>query len=182
MHCKISANSGFSKYLRTKIAIGFALICFEILINFIVFLCYWYSFRSHRAPYDLLNFQVLGAFWYLSSIERETTCWRKACNSNKSEECITSLFRCDEKKIFDSLLNVSCPIKTPNTTLFDFGIYHDALDSGIVESMDFPQKLFYCFWWGLQNLRYEYNKLKMVLFNNMKHTINILKAFVYVLV
>lgn len=117
---------------------------------------------------------MLGGFWYLSSIERETTCWRRACNnSNKSEECIHSSFHCDEKKNFDSLLNASCPIKTPNTTLFDFGIYHDALDSGIVESMDFPQKLFYCFWWGLQNLRYEYNKLKMVLFNNVKHTISI---------
>lgn len=101
----------------------------------------------------MLASHVLGAFWYLSSIERETMCWRKACNnSNNSEECIRSSFHCDEKQNFDLLLNLSCPIKTPNTALFDFGIYHDALDSGIVESMDFPQKLFYCFWWGLQNL------------------------------
>ncbi|KAL8148401.1 cyclic nucleotide-gated ion channel 1-like [Apium graveolens] len=101
----------------------------------------------------MLASHVLGGFWYLSSIERETTCWRKACNnSTNSEDCIHSSFHCDENKNFDSLLNVSCPIKTPNKTLFDFGIYHDALDSGIVESMDFPQKLFYCFWWGLQNL------------------------------
>lgn len=123
---------------------------------------------------------MIGAFWYLSSIERETTCWRKACN--KSKECIHSSFNCDHKINFDSLLNVSCPIKTPNTTIFDFGIYHDALDSGIVESMDFPQKLFYCFWWGLQNLRYGYDKLKMVLLNNIKHTVGILKAFVCILV
>ncbi|GLT53352.1 hypothetical protein SLA2020_266300 [Shorea laevis] len=37
-------------------------------------------------------------------------------------------------------------------TLFDFGIFLDALQSGVVESTDFPQKLFYCFWWGLRNL------------------------------
>lgn len=64
---------------------------------------------------------------------------------------------------YDTFLNTSCPIKTPNTTRFDFGIFLNALDSGVVESMDFPQKFFYCFWWGLQNLRYESDKLKMVL-------------------
>ncbi|KAK4539349.1 hypothetical protein RGQ29_031928 [Quercus rubra] len=26
----------------------------------------------------------------------------------------------------------------------------------VVESIDFPQKLFYCFWWELVNLRYTY--------------------------
>ncbi|MED6144313.1 Cyclic nucleotide-gated ion channel 1 [Stylosanthes scabra] len=41
---------------------------------------------------------------------------------------------------------------SPNTTLFDFGIFLDALQSGVVASEDFPQKFFYCFWWGLQNL------------------------------
>ena len=120
-----------------------------------------------------MNFQVLGAFWYLSSIERETTCWREACQNSK--DCIRSSFHCDDKKNFDLLLNASCPIKTPNTTIFDFGIYHDALNSGIVESKDFPQKLFYCFWWGLQNLRYEYNKLKIVWYNNIKHVIGYLR-------
>ncbi|KAF5947553.1 hypothetical protein HYC85_013510 [Camellia sinensis] len=50
------------------------------------------------------------------------------------------------------LLNTSCPIQTPNTTHFDFGIFLSALQSGIVGSTDFPQKFFYCFWWGLQNL------------------------------
>ncbi|CAJ1974374.1 unnamed protein product [Sphenostylis stenocarpa] len=39
-----------------------------------------------------------------------------------------------------------------NTTLFNFGIFLDALQSGVVESRDFPQKFFYCFWWGLRNL------------------------------
>ncbi|MBA0709109.1 hypothetical protein Golax_024173 [Gossypium laxum] len=49
-------------------------------------------------------------------------------------------------------LNQSCPIQTPNTTLFNFGIFLNALQSGVVESENFPEKFFYCFWWGLQNL------------------------------
>ncbi|GFP81086.1 putative cyclic nucleotide-gated ion channel 13 [Phtheirospermum japonicum] len=43
------------------------------------------------------------------------------------------------------ILNNSCPIQNANATLFDFGIFLDALQSGIVETKDFPQKLFYCF-------------------------------------
>nr|POE80363.1 cyclic nucleotide-gated ion channel 1 [Quercus suber] len=40
----------------------------------------------------------------------------------------------------------------PNTTLFDFGIFLDALQSGTVASKDFPRKFAYRFWWGLRNL------------------------------
>jgi cyclic nucleotide gated channel len=102
---------------------------------------------------------VLGAFWYLFSIEREATCWQNACGNNTT--CNSSSLFCDSKAVgdmkgVDSFLNSSCPVQTPNTTLFDFGIFLDALDSGVVESTDFPQKLFYCFWWGLRNLRCAY--------------------------
>jgi cyclic nucleotide gated channel len=56
-----------------------------------------------------------------------------------------------------SFLDNYCPIITPNETVFNFGIFLDALQSGVVSSsMDFRQKFFYCFWWGLQNLRYVY--------------------------
>ncbi|KAK6794605.1 hypothetical protein RDI58_008058 [Solanum bulbocastanum] len=99
----------------------------------------------------MLASHVLGAFWYLFSIERESTCWQRACG-NTSACHHSSLYCDDDHSDFIKLLNDSCPIETPNTTLFDFGIFHEALKSGVVESMDFPQKLFYCFWWGLQNL------------------------------
>uniref|UniRef100_A0A5B6YPF2 Putative cyclic nucleotide-gated ion channel 1 n=1 Tax=Davidia involucrata TaxID=16924 RepID=A0A5B6YPF2_DAVIN len=99
----------------------------------------------------MLASHVLGGFWYLFSIERETTCWQKACVNNQS--CANASLYCNDSSEFLTYLNNSCPIQTPNTTLFDFGIFLDALQSGVVEeSMDFPQKLFYCFWWGLQNL------------------------------
>jgi cyclic nucleotide gated channel len=89
----------------------------------------------------------------LFSIERETNCWRKACGKNSG--CKPELLFCDRDVVGDvTFLDDHCPIQTPNETIFNFGIFLDALQSGVVlSSMDFPQKFFYCFWWGLQNLR-----------------------------
>lgn len=98
----------------------------------------------------MLASHVLGAFWYLVSIERETTCWKKACGNLST--CIHESLYCDNGGSNSWFLNESCPIKSSNTTLFDFGIFLDALQSGVTNSNDFPQKFFYCFWWGLQNL------------------------------
>ncbi|KAG5251703.1 cyclic nucleotide-gated ion channel [Salix suchowensis] len=54
--------------------------------------------------------------------------------------------------------HVKCPFIHPdqiqNSTVFNFGIFIDALDSGVVGSTYFPRKFFYCFWWGLRNLRF----------------------------
>ncbi|KEH40404.1 putative potassium channel, voltage-dependent, ERG [Medicago truncatula] len=101
----------------------------------------------------MLASHVLGAFWYLFSIERETTCWQEACRSNIM--CNTAYMHCNPRGGFKSIakfLNDSCPIQEEDKKLFDFGIFLDALQSGVVESRDFPSKLFYCFWWGLKNL------------------------------
>ncbi|KAG7981347.1 hypothetical protein I3843_05G229500 [Carya illinoinensis] len=99
----------------------------------------------------MLASHVLGAFWYLFSIERETICWQQVCGDNST--CLNSSLRCDSNILeVTNSLNASCPVKEANTTLFDFGIFLDALQSGVVESRDFPEKLFYCFWWGLRNL------------------------------
>ena len=95
---------------------------------------------------------MLGAFWYLISIERETTCWQEACGRNTT--CNHNTLYCNSiSQSFNTFLNSSCPIQEKDPP-FDFGIFLDALQSGIVESStDFPQKFFYCFWWGLRNLR-----------------------------
>lgn len=96
---------------------------------------------------------MLGAFWYLFSIERDTTCWIRACKGQSA--CRNASFYCDgDHTRFAQTLENLCPVQNQNATLFDFGIFLDALQSGVVESKDFPQKFFYCFWWGLQNLRY----------------------------
>ncbi|KAF7131761.1 hypothetical protein RHSIM_Rhsim09G0204600 [Rhododendron simsii] len=99
----------------------------------------------------MLASHVLGAYWYLFSIERETTCWKSA-HRNQTGFVYHSVY-CDNGTEFNkSFLNESCPIEPPNATVFDFGIFLSALRSGVVGSRNFPEKFFYCFWWGLQNL------------------------------
>ncbi|XP_052203984.1 cyclic nucleotide-gated ion channel 1 [Diospyros lotus] len=98
----------------------------------------------------MLASHVLGAFWYLFSIERETTCWKEACGNQT--ECFDSSVYCTNSMGFKDFLNNYCPVQTTDNNTFDFGIFLDALQSGIVASEDFPRKFFYCFWWGLQNL------------------------------
>ncbi|MCD7470027.1 Cyclic nucleotide-gated ion channel 1 [Datura stramonium] len=101
----------------------------------------------------MLASNVVGAFWYLFSVERQDTCWRSACE--KIPSCLSDNLYCGGKtNAF--LLNSSCPllqqddIKDPND--FDFGIALDALQFRVVEKRKFWTKLFYCFWWGLRNL------------------------------
>ncbi|PRQ33341.1 putative potassium channel, voltage-dependent, ELK [Rosa chinensis] len=93
----------------------------------------------------MLASHVLGAFWYLFSIERKATCWLEACK-RLGVNC--SLY-CDDTLRSITLLNDSC---STNSTLFDFGIYSDAVESGVVDSTHFLQRISYGFWWGLQNL------------------------------
>ncbi|CAN6709400.1 unnamed protein product [Malus baccata var. baccata] len=98
----------------------------------------------------MLASHVVGAFWYLFSIERNVSCWSEACQNHTGVHC--SLF-CDDTFGARSFPNNSCSTKIPSSTPFNFGIYADALESGVVnDSADFVQKISYCFWWGLQNL------------------------------
>ncbi|XP_030936079.1 cyclic nucleotide-gated ion channel 1-like [Quercus lobata] len=96
-------------------------------------------------------FQVIGAFWYFFSIQRETACWHLVCGNRSG--CGNS-FSCanTDSSVNSTLLHESCPVNAPNTTKFYFGIFLEALQSGIAQSSNLPQKLFYCFWWGLRNL------------------------------
>ncbi|XP_010544813.1 PREDICTED: probable cyclic nucleotide-gated ion channel 3 isoform X2 [Tarenaya hassleriana] len=98
---------------------------------------------------------VFGAFWYLISIERKDRCWREACE--KIPECIHANLYCEKSGENNRrFLNSTCPLIDPgqitDPTVFNFGIFTDALQSGVVETMDFPKKFLYCFWWGLRNL------------------------------
>ncbi|CAN8237703.1 unnamed protein product [Cochlearia groenlandica] len=104
----------------------------------------------------MLASHVFGALWYLIAVEREDRCWREACEK-RQEGCDFRFLYCDENNnVINDFLTTSCPFINPddinNSTVFNFGIFTDALKSGIVESDDFWKKFFYCFWWGLRNL------------------------------
>ncbi|CAB4300626.1 unnamed protein product [Prunus armeniaca] len=82
----------------------------------------------------MLASHLVGAFWYLFSVKREYSCWHK-CHG--ADGCKKVLY---------------CDPKIKNSTVFNFGIFTDALQSGVLETRDFPKKFLYCFWWGLRNL------------------------------
>ncbi|KAL6534878.1 putative cyclic nucleotide-gated ion channel 5 [Orobanche gracilis] len=119
----------------------------------------WAGAVSYLLLYMLAS-HIVGALWYLLSIERNDTCWQRACKH--SETCITQFLYCGNQKmsgyntwsnISDSVLSSACPVgdddKNPP---FDFGIFRQALAAGIVSSRTFLSKYCYCLWWGLQNL------------------------------
>ncbi|KAE9616040.1 hypothetical protein Lal_00017458 [Lupinus albus] len=104
----------------------------------------------------MLASHVVGANWYLLSVESEVRCWsREMKNASIYHE---SYLGCGfRNQTVIQLLNSTCSFVDPDQinglSAFNFGIYFEALGSGVVESTtDFPQKFFYCFWWGLRNL------------------------------
>lgn len=100
---------------------------------------------------------MVGANWYILSVESQVRCWRR--EMNKVSNFRESYLGCGRKNenVF-KLLNSTCLLVDPDsvddTNTFNYGIFFDGLQSGVVDSTtDFPQKFFYCFWWGLRNLR-----------------------------
>lgn len=102
----------------------------------------------------MLCSNVIGAFWYLFSVERKDRCWRDACHKHG---CNSSDLYCGENVHGNtSFLKSAClnlePNQIKNSTDFDFGIFLDAHQSHVVEHKQFLKKFCYCFWWGLRNL------------------------------
>ncbi|KAF5813043.1 putative potassium channel, voltage-dependent, EAG/ELK/ERG, rmlC-like jelly roll [Helianthus annuus] len=105
----------------------------------------------------MLASHIVGAFWYLLSVERNDTCWQRAC---KNSHYNTNFLYCGNNYMdgYDKWSNVSSSVLTAACSTdgdnppFDFGIFEQALSSGIVSSTKFVSKYCYCLWWGLQNL------------------------------
>ncbi|XP_040372147.1 cyclic nucleotide-gated ion channel 1 isoform X2 [Rosa chinensis] len=108
--------------------------------SLIVINIYGYIIASH----------IFGAFWYFFSIQREIECWEHACRIENGCEFSTSCVQNTYRNI--TLLKNLCPIDPPNKQIFDFGIFRDALQSGIQGSTNFSQKWLRCFSWGIRNL------------------------------
>ena len=91
---------------------------------------------------------MIGASWYYLSIKRQLSCWNYAC------KIITGcIFHCDgttTSTLNSTLVNEFCPLIPEK-----FGIYLDALQSGIVEDKGVLKKFLQCFFWGLRNLRFD---------------------------
>jgi len=102
---------------------------------------------------DLL--QVLGALWYIFAIQREDTCWREACNNQ--DGCDLATLYCGSTAfVNNTFLQDACSINGGADVDPIFGIYLPVLQN-VSQSTGFFEKLFYCFWWGLQNLWYTPN-------------------------
>ncbi|XP_007199331.2 cyclic nucleotide-gated ion channel 1 isoform X3 [Prunus persica] len=101
----------------------------------------------------ILASHVFGAFWYFLAIQREAACWQNACRNNNG--CEPTTFYCNGRTIKDiTFLDDLCSINPHNTnaTPFCFGMFVEAVQSGVLESTNLPKKFFHCFWWGLRNL------------------------------
>ncbi|CAI0452959.1 unnamed protein product [Linum tenue] len=110
------------------------------------------------AAYNLMLYMlashVLGACWYLLSIERQESCWISACDKEKPY-CNFKFFDCQSvgnsvRDLWFKSSNASSLCK-PDNEFYQFGIYGDASTFG-VSSTSFFDKYFYCLWWGLKNL------------------------------
>ncbi|CAA2980072.1 probable cyclic nucleotide-gated ion channel 14 [Olea europaea subsp. europaea] len=113
------------------------------------------------AAYNLLLYMlashVLGASWYLLSIERHATCWKSACrNESNSTGCSLKFLDCDtlgrsDRNMWVDSTHVFNYCNPEGTSNFNYGIFGNAIGKKVVSSA-FLDKYFYCLWWGLQNL------------------------------
>ncbi|XP_044505366.1 cyclic nucleotide-gated ion channel 1-like [Mangifera indica] len=93
---------------------------------------------------------TIGALWYYFTIKRLTACWTEACMEHATG---SGSFYCHDGLTNHTFLNEFCPANTLNTTIYDFGIFFDALQSGIVNvRTSHIKRTMYTFRWALQNL------------------------------
>ncbi|KAL0340038.1 UNVERIFIED_CONTAM: Cyclic nucleotide-gated ion channel 17 [Sesamum radiatum] len=113
------------------------------------------------AAYNLLLYMlashVLGAAWYVLSVDRYLSCWKSICKREDSPtKCLLEYLNCDtpdsgQWDIWIKSTNVFRSCDPDEDITFKFGIFENAVTKQVVAST-FVRKYFYCLWWGLQNL------------------------------
>lgn len=112
--------------------------------------------------YFMSQLQIFGAFWYFLGIERQDACWIEFCSKNLDCNNNKSYLYCGNHRqnlvnwqnISSEAFRKECAGGDDGSAFFDFGIYGQAVTSGILATRIFVTKYCYCLWWGLQNLRY----------------------------
>ncbi|CAL5038787.1 unnamed protein product [Urochloa decumbens] len=101
----------------------------------------------------MLASHVLGAIWYVLSIQRQDSCWRQECRNNTTCDAPSLYCGAAHNNETYAFLKTVCLLRNMSNNLPDpvFGIYAPAIEN-ISQSRSFLAKLFYCVWWGLQNL------------------------------
>ncbi|KAL3567900.1 hypothetical protein D5086_030551, partial [Populus alba] len=102
--------------------------------------------------------QVLGAIWYLASIQRQHHCWNIQCKNerNRTPACISLFLDCSAKdnparQAWLTTTNLLTNCDAQNDENFQFGMFAEAFTNHVAEA-SFIDKYFYCLWWGLRNL------------------------------
>ncbi|XP_022974666.1 cyclic nucleotide-gated ion channel 1-like [Cucurbita maxima] len=115
------------------------------------------------AAFNLLIYlqacHVVGAIWYLLSIERQTKCWLVAC---MKDDCRDNFLYCERRSeaMSSSTIKFCSPKKSDKTNTFDFGMYAKALEFDFTKT-SFSHKFFHSFWWALQNVSSSGQNLKV---------------------
>ncbi|CAN7085863.1 unnamed protein product [Brassica oleracea var. botrytis] len=109
----------------------------------------------------MLASHITGAFWYMLSVERNDTCLRSACKVQPDPKLCDKILYCGSKftsnrdtewtKSIPDLFKINCSAKSHDSK-FNYGIYSQAVSSGIVSSTTFFSKFCYCLAWKLPNL------------------------------
>lgn len=110
------------------------------------------------AAYNLLLYMlashVVGAAWYLLSVDRYTSCWKKVCKKEfNTTRCNLDCdaFNHEVHKMWANRTNVFNSCDPKKNITFNYGIFQNAVEKNVVSSA-FVEKYFYCLWWGLQQL------------------------------
>ncbi|TXG71173.1 hypothetical protein EZV62_006108 [Acer yangbiense] len=120
------------------------------------------SSKSAESPMSKIGFNLLlfvygghlfGGLWYLLAVWKKLACWRKVCLEHDHQICHYANNRFNVNPVGNKLLSDYCFANIEDT--YVLGIFKEAFESRILEeTTELWKKLFYCFRWGLQNIRF----------------------------